>query len=37
MKTEHFQAAGGKFGGEGLLGAAPVIYKLEPVSGFDGR
>jgi quinol monooxygenase YgiN len=35
--SEYFQAAGKKFGDEGLLSKGLTIYKMQPLSGFDSR
>ena len=37
MGTEYFQAAGKKFGDEGLLSGGLTIYKMQALSGFDSR
>lgn len=36
-QSEYFQAAGKKFGDEGLLSKGLTIYKMQPLSGFDSR
>ena len=35
--SDYFQAAGKKFGDEGLLSKGLTVYKMQPLSGFDSR
>jgi hypothetical protein len=37
MGTEYFQEAGKKFGEEGLVAKGLIIYKMEPLGGFESR